>query len=220
MFSKRIERIASKIPFGSNLADVGCDHGYLIIEAYLNGKVNKAIAIDNKVGPLESAKSNISKYLDVRYSLSSGINDIDFDTNSIVIAGMGGLLINSIIEEGIKLNKVNDSQTYILEPNRNTYDVRKFLNENCFKIIDEEVVYDQKKYYEIIVCKKSDEKQILTDDELMFGPVLLKTKDETFINKYKEEVEKLNKINNEQEILKQKIERIKRVCLEKIYAII
>ena len=79
MFSKRIECIASKIPLESNLADVGCDHGYLIIEAYLNGKVNKAIAIDNKEGPLESAKSNISKYLDVRYSLSSGINDIDDD---------------------------------------------------------------------------------------------------------------------------------------------
>ena len=49
MFSLRIERIASKVPVNSNLADVGCDHGYLIIEAYLNNKVNKAIAIDNTI---------------------------------------------------------------------------------------------------------------------------------------------------------------------------
>lgn len=215
MFSKRIECIASKVPLDSNLADVGCDHGYLIIEAYLNGKVNKAIAIDNKKGPLESAKSNISKYLylDVRYSLSSGINDIDDDTNAIVIAGMGGLLINSIIAEGIKLNKVNDKQTFILEPNRNCYEVRKYLIDNKFLIIDEEVVYDQKKYYEIIVCKKTDEKLTLSDDELFFGPILLKNKTEVFKNKYKEEIEKLKKIYNNQETIKQKIERIEKVCL-------
>lgn len=213
MFSKRIECIASKVPFGSNLADVGCDHGYLIIEAYLNKKIKKAIAIDNKKGPLDSARNNISKYLDVRYSLSSGINDIDDDTNSIVIAGMGGLLINSILEEGMKLNKVNSNQTFILEPNRNCYEVRKFLMENGFEIFDEEVVYDQKKYYEIIVCKKINKKIILTDDELLFGPILLNNKTEVFRNKYVEEVEKLRKICNDQEIIKQKIERIEKVCL-------
>ena len=213
MFSMRIERIASKVPYGSNLADVGCDHGYLIIEAYLNNKINKAIAIDNKKGPLDSAKSNISKYLDVRYSLSSGINDIDDDTNSIVIAGMGGLLINSIIKEGMELNKVNSNQTFILEPNRNCCEVRKFLMENNFEIIDEEVVYDQKKYYEIIVCKKTDKKITLSNDELFFGPILLKYKTEVFKNKYIEEVEKLKKICNNQETIKQKIERIEKVCL-------
>lgn len=213
MFSRRIERIASYIPSKSNLADVGCDHGYLIIEAYLNNKVNTAIAIDNKKGPLDSAKNNISKYFEVRYSLSSGINDIDDNTNCIVIAGMGGLLINSILEEGMKLDKVNSNQTYILEPNRNCYEVRKFLINFGFEIIDEEVVYDQKKYYEIIVCRKTNKEIMLTDDELLFGPILLKNKTEEFKNKYIEEVEKLNKICNNQFVIKQKIERIEKVCL-------
>lgn len=213
MFSRRIEKIASKIPNGSNLADVGCDHGYLIIEAHLNQKINKAIAIDNKKGPLDSAKNNISKYLNVRYSLSSGINDIDEDTNCIVIAGMGGLLINSIIEEGMKLNKVNFNQTFILEANRNCYEVRKFLTENNFEIIDEEIVYDQKKYYEIIVCKMTDRKNILNEDELFFGPVLLKNKTDVFKEKYIEEVRKLKNIYNGQETIEQKIERIEKICL-------
>ncbi len=215
MISERIKKLTNKIPNNSNLADVGCDHGYLIIEAFLNGKVNKAIAIDNKNGPLNSAKSNISKYdiNNIRYSLSSGIKDIDNDTNCIVIAGMGGLLINSIIEEGIKNNKVNDNQLYILEPNRNVYEVREFLNGLNFKILDEEVIYDQKKYYEVLVCQKRDNVGKLTEDELLFGPILLKNKSEVFKNKYLFEIEKLEKINSSSEVIKEKIERIKKVCL-------
>ena len=56
MFSERIKLLARLIPNNSNIADVGCDHGYLIIEADKLNKFNKAIAIDNKIGPLESAK--------------------------------------------------------------------------------------------------------------------------------------------------------------------
>ena len=39
--------------------------------------------------------------------------------------------------------------------------------DNDFEILDEEVVYDQKKYYEVIVCKKTESKINLNDDELL-----------------------------------------------------
>ena len=211
--------IASKIPINSNLADVGCDHGYLIIEAKNNNLIDKVIAIDNKKAPLESAKNNIAKYLSldaqkkVRYSLSSGMNDIDDDTNCIVIAGMGGLLINNIIQEGINNNKVNNTQTYVIEANRNCYEVRKFLEANFFTIVDEEIIFENEKYYEIIVCKKNDFITPLTEDEAMFGPILLKNKSKVFINKYLDEMQKLMNIYCGQENIKQKIERIKNICL-------
>ena len=90
---------------------------------------------------------------------------------------MGGLLIKDIIDKG--LNKITN-QKLILEPNNKQYELRLFLNQNGFKIIDEYSLIDQNKYYEIIIAIKDNEK--LSDFELKYGPILLKKRDEVFIN--------------------------------------
>ena len=56
--SKRIKEIASFIMPYKSVADIGTDHGYLLLEAFNLG-INFAQAIDNKVGPLNSAKNNL-----------------------------------------------------------------------------------------------------------------------------------------------------------------
>ena len=221
MISERIKTIASLIKNANKIADVGCDHGYLIIECFNNYNVNDAIAIDNKYMPLESAKHNINLYnkynnKNVRYSLSSGINDVDADTDAVVIAGMGGSLIINILKDGFSLNGLPyyKNMKFILQANRNVSELRKFLNENCFEIINEKVVYDDKKYYEIIVCQYLEACLKLTDIEIEFGPILLKNKDEVFINYYNHEIKKLEKIvNDNTNSITKKIERIKNICL-------
>lgn len=219
MFSKRIQKIVDFIPKNSRLADVGCDHGYVIIAANLKNKFIKAIAIDNKNGPLESARSNITQYINyencsiVRYSLSDGLQDIDTDTDCVVIAGMGGILINNIIADGIKKNIVLDNQIFILEPNRNCYEVRIFLMNNNFEIIDEDIIYENNKFYEIIKCKKNNFKCILSDDECLFGPILLQKKNDIFLKKYHTELIKLKNLNINHQEIKNKIERIEKICL-------
>ena len=182
MFSKRICEIAKLIKPYKIIADVGCDHGYLIIESFLNSDVSKAIAIDNKIGPLNSAKKNLEKYnFNVRFSLSSGVNDIDDDTEVVVISGMGGLLISKIISDDLTNNKkLYNVKRLILQANRNNFELRKFLMESNYQIIDEKIVYEDDKYYEIIVCERVNEKIIYTFEELYFGPILLKRKDDIF----------------------------------------
>ena len=86
MISKRLQEIAKYVYPYKKIADVGCDHGYLIIEAIKKYNVTNCIAIDNKEGPLNVAKYNITNvgYLDkVRFSLSSGITDIDNDMSNL-----------------------------------------------------------------------------------------------------------------------------------------
>lgn len=210
MISKRLSMIAEMIKPYKRIADVGCDHGYLIIEAFKNSNIEYAIAIDNKIGPLNSAKKNIEKYnYNVKFSLSDGISDVS-DVEVIVIAGMGGLLITKILSNKDKLLGVN---RLILQANRNNYELRYFLMNNQWKIINEKIVYDEDIYYEIIVCEKTDEKVLYSDDELNYGPILLKNKDSLFIDKINSEIEHLKSLNTNSLKVTKKIERLKKICL-------
>ena len=100
----RIKELVNYIEGFEYLADVGCDHGYLIVEAFKKYNLKQAIAIDNKKGPLSQAIENIKTYefnSEVIYSLSSGIKEINELTDVVVIAGMGGMLISDILNDGI-----------------------------------------------------------------------------------------------------------------------
>ena len=48
--SKRLETIASMVP-KSVVADIGSDHGKLMIELFNSGKITKGYAVENKKGP-------------------------------------------------------------------------------------------------------------------------------------------------------------------------
>ncbi|HOH59109.1 MAG TPA: class I SAM-dependent methyltransferase, partial [Bacilli bacterium] len=184
---------ASLIKDSKKIADIGTDHGYLVIEALLEGKTLKAQAIDNKKMPLLRAKENIANFgleEKVSFSLSNGLDDLEKDVDYIIMSGLGGSLIISLLEEN--LNKIN-KQTLILQANRNCAELRSFLSENSFKIEYEEVIFDDK-YYEIIVTKKIDEKIKLTDKEVLFGPYNLKHPNNVFYNYLEDEYARYEKI--------------------------
>lgn len=213
----RIKQLVEFIDSYKCLADVGCDHGLLIIEAFKKYKLDMAIAIDNKKGPLNQAITNIKKYdfaSKVRFSLSSGIKDIDDNTDVVVIAGMGGMLISDILNDDLK-----NVQRLILQPNRDIPEVRMKVMKLGFKIVIEKIVFENNKYYEILVCDRLKTKEVINYslDELEFGPCLLKNKDQLFVDKWLNEIKKLEDIKKNTTVyqqLDQKIERIKNVlCL-------
>lgn len=57
--SKRLELVASFVPEGSRLADVGTDHGYIPIALAERNVICRAVAMDLRPGPLERAKAHI-----------------------------------------------------------------------------------------------------------------------------------------------------------------
>src|SRR5690625_4222163 len=78
------------------LLDIGTDHGYLIKDAFLKGKIKNAIATDINEEPLNNAKRNLKDF-NVKYILTDGFKKINEDYNTVVIAGMGGNLISNIL---------------------------------------------------------------------------------------------------------------------------
>lgn len=203
---KRIKTIASFINHNDIIADIGCDHGYLIKVAIEEKKIAYAYAVDNKLGPLNSAKNNLSHYTNVKFILSDGLLNVDDDDiaeiNTIIIAGMGGLLINKIINDSFtkfaKINKI------IISPHNNLYEVRKNMNNLGFKILDETIIFDSNNFYEIIEYNLGYER--LSDLELNFGPVLLKKRTKTFLDKWNKRLKQIEKYKSKEkeiEIIKE-----------------
>lgn len=204
---KRLEQIVNYINKNDIVADIGCDHGYLLKMAIEQNNISKCYAIDNKQGPLNNAKKNLQYFQNVEYILSDGLKNVNKeDINCAVIAGMGGILITKIINDSLdKFKKINK---IIIAANRNMEKVREFLSTNKFKIVDESIVYEDEKYYEIIVVNNGE--QCLSEKEIMFGPILLQKKDNIFINKWNEYYNKIKNIPSK----KEEINLIKEVLYE------
>jgi len=178
--SNRLKEIGNFITNAKVVVDVGCDHALLPIYLVLNNKSLSAIAIDNKVGPLESAKENIKEYnleSKIKAVLSDGLKEVnpkDYDT--IVISGMGGETIVDIISKG----PINDEATLILEPNKNIKELREYLALNSYEILDEKMIKDKSYFYTIIKAIKTDKTLSLSPNELIFGPIIIKENTDIF----------------------------------------
>ena len=194
MFSKRIKAVASFIPPAKLIADVGCDHGYLIIEAFLNQNITYAVAIDNKQQPLFSAIRNISSYPfygQVRFSLSDGLDDLKEEVEAIILSGIGGINAFEIIQRD--LEKVKNARL-IIQANRNIYDLRKGLAQLKFSITKEQIIKDGRYFYEILEFSLTDYYPYYTKTELEYGPLLIKERSPVFMEKLKKELSRYQKI--------------------------
>lgn len=191
MLSKRLLQIASLIDKDKVVYDVGSDHGLLPCFLLKENIAKKAYAVDNKIGPLNRAIETINKYgLNDRVIpiLSNGIDDIEEDVNIITISGMGFYTVEKIFKD----KDLSPYEKIIVQVNRNTDLLRKYISDHHFKIIDERVVYDIF-YYEIVVFN-TDYHEAYSDLEIKYGPILLKNRDEVFIEYLKWQLEQYNKI--------------------------
>jgi tRNA (adenine22-N1)-methyltransferase len=110
----------------------------------------------------------------------------------VTIAGMGGTLISEILESGFNKKKINGSEKLILQPNVGEKNVRIWLVNHNYKIVAEEILVENRKLYEIIVAENADAKVDLTDEQLTFGPFLIKEKSDIFKEKWQGELQQRN----------------------------
>lgn len=189
---KRIDLIASLTKESDTVLDLGCDHAYTIIKSLKEYGVKNGIASDINDGPLEIAKKNIElNKLENRISIikSDGFLNINLDFDTVIISGMGGILIVDILSKA--LDKIKNKKL-IISANSDFYLVRKFLTSNGFIISDEYAIHDDNKYYEIAVFEKGNHEY--ASFELKYGPILLIKKEKDYIEEYKKRLIKLEEI--------------------------
>ena len=154
ILSKRLQAIAGMVPTGSVPADIGTDHGYIPIFLVQKGTVSHALAMDVRPGPLERAREHIescglSEKITVR--LSDGLDHLDpGEADTLIIAGMGGALIERILSLGKENGKLEGIRCIILGAQSELPRVRSWILANGFSFDDEEMVEEDGKYYPII----------------------------------------------------------------------
>lgn len=194
MLSKRLETIAFLVNKDAILLDIGCDHGYLGVYLLKNNHVRYVYGGDVALGPLENVKNNIRRNLlnnKMEAVLSNGLETfIDVKFTDIVIAGMGGSLIVDIIKDYHYLLK---DKNIILQPNINSYKVRKHLIENGFNIVQESIIKDNDIIYEII-CAQTANVDKYSYLELSYGKSNIEQRNILTIELMKEKLSKYNKI--------------------------
>ncbi len=155
MLKERLDMILSHID-GETVADIGTDHGYIPVQLALFKKAKKVIATDLNKGPLDSARENVLKNNVediVKLRLGSGLLPLEVgECDTIVIAGMGGELISQILRASEDVAK--SANKLLLQPMNSQDTLRKFLLENGYKIIKEDIKVEGFKVYNLIIARK------------------------------------------------------------------
>ena len=176
----RLLKIASLVTKGKRVADIGTDHGYIPVYLLNKGHVDFAILADVNKGPLENARgevrhNNLLEKVDLR--LGSGIEVLRVnEVDEVIIAGMGGILISELLEA--KKEVAHSVDKLILQPMQAQNELRKYLLNNGYEILDEVLVKEDFRVYEIIVAKYTD-KNTAVEDEIYYevGKKLIENKD-------------------------------------------
>lgn len=167
--SDRLLKIASLVDKDDIFADVGTDHAYIPVYLITNGISSSGIASDINKGPLKVALKNLTENQvedKVKLVLSPGLDCVDVsDVDTIIVAGMGGDLICSILTDA---NEKITSQKLILQPMTAVPTVRKYLFDNEYIIKKEVLSQEKDKIYNIIKCEKGNTKSYNTKD-VYFG---------------------------------------------------
>lgn len=178
-----MKAVAAMVTSGGVLADIGTDHGYVPIALLQRQKIKRAIAMDVNKGPLARAKENIAAaHLEelIQTRLSDGTEALQpEEADSILIAGMGGELVIHILSEGEEVCR--SAKELILQPQSDLRKVRAYLREHHYKIVDEDMVCEDEKYYPMMRAVKveNDEAWIRMNEQTkatcdIYGPLLLR----------------------------------------------
>ncbi len=149
VLSKRLKALADMVTWGNRVADVGCDHGFLSVYLDQKGIRQRVLAMDVRKGPLSRAKEHVTAYglgdyIETR--LSDGLAAYHAgEAQTLVCAGMGGRLMQRILSN--EADKARSFEELILQPQSELYEFRKFLRENGYEILQENILCEEGKYY-------------------------------------------------------------------------
>ncbi len=182
----RLERVAAHIPAGARLADIGSDHCYLPVALMRRGVITAAVAGEVALTPFHAAErtvreNGLSQHISVR--LANGLAAIEpgDGITAISLCGMGGERIRDILASGKA--RLSGDERLILQPNGGEQPLRQWLMDNGYSILCEDLLRENRFYYEIIVAERI-RPVMYSAEELYFGPQHLRQRSPAFLAKW------------------------------------
>ncbi len=191
----RLEAIGKLVPQGCVLADIGTDHAYLPVWLLEQGKIASAIAGDIAEGPCLAAKNTVSMHgmkgkVEVR--LGSGLKVLQTgEADCIAIAGMGASTMIEILEADMPL--AVEAKRLVLQPMAGAASLRKWLIQNGWHIVAEDLVADGRHLYEIMAVERG-ESEAFSDAVLEIGPSLIEAKHPLLAKQFARQINNYKKL--------------------------
>lgn len=149
ILSNRMQALTDMVTPGTVITDVGCDHGFVSVYLVQRGTCPRVVAMDVRSGPLERAKEHIREYGltdKIETRLSDGLHGLKAgEATGMICAGMGGPLMEKILTEGRE--PARTFRELILQPQSEIPQFRTFLREEGYLLLDENIIYEEGKYY-------------------------------------------------------------------------
>ena len=191
--SERLKRVGELVPERSRVADIGSDHAYLPVALVLQNKIEFAVAGEVVNGPFEAAKKQVRKNgltEQIVVRLANGLDAVEAsdNVNAVTICGMGGVLIRDILDAGWRNQRLQGNERLVLQPNIGEKPLRDWLTEYGYTILEEDILEENNKIYEIIVAAREKTRVAYSEKERLFGPILLKKQSSIFQKKWQGEL--------------------------------
>lgn len=184
--SARLERVAAQVPAGARLADIGTDHGYLLVALVKRGVISAAVAGEVALTPLRAVERSVRENglgEQIAVRLADGLAAIEpgDGITAISFCGMGGETIRDILARDKA--RLGGNELLILQPNGGEQPLRRWLMDNGYRILHEELLQENRFFYEIIVAEPGEPRRH-TDRALYFGPLLVQERSPVFLAKW------------------------------------
>ena len=148
-YSKRIKTLCSLLKKAESFADVGCDHGYCSQYVLQNGLCENVILSDISKGSLQKAERLLAEFIAAGKAvavLGDGFQGVPKHTQEVLIAGMGGSEIVSILSD----EQYGFLPAYfVLQPMHDAEKLRRYLIEQG-ALIYRDFTFLDGKYYDVI----------------------------------------------------------------------
>jgi tRNA (adenine22-N1)-methyltransferase len=193
--SERLKMVADMVEPCDLAADIGTDHAYLPIYLYKKGIIKRAVAADISRGSCDKATKNIrahrlEEYIEVRCGNGLAVFSEEECPDTIVIAGMGGMLAIDVLKSH---TCGSNAKRLVLQVQRDIYAVRKYLHTIGYKIIAENMLREGGKYYTAMAAVKGEDKKY-GEVDYHFGKILLENGNKSLKEYIEFEYNKINKV--------------------------
>ena len=195
-YGKRIDTLCSLLTPAKVFADVGCDHGYCTQYMLENDLCEKAIFSDVSKGSLAKAQSLLSLYVEEGRAvavLGDGFYGVEKTVDEVLIAGMGGSEIVSILSDekhGFMPKR------FVFQPMHDSEKLRRYILDNG-GYIERDYTFEDGKFYDVIVGGLLEEgvqpTAEYTEAEYEFGRHNLLEMPDAFVKRTKKQIANIGK---------------------------
>ena len=167
----RLAAAAAYLSGARTVADIGCDHGRLAVALLQQGTARHVIASDLSADSLQKARA-------LAFFVSDGLSHLaPGEADALVFTGMGGELIARLLQDGARIAAA--AERIVMQPMGGTRELRSYLLQNGYAILDERFVLDAGRFYQVILVKPQfgQSAELPCDALLEFGPIAFAQRD-------------------------------------------